>query len=56
MKDMSKQTCLMKYGVDNVLKLPENHTKQMMYLVEKSYDMMCECALDYPLFSFEEYC
>ena len=55
-KDMSKQTCLMKYGVDNVLKLPENHTKQTMYLVEKSYDTMCECALDYPLFSFEEYC
>ena len=55
-KEKSKQTCLAKYGVDNVLKLPEKHLKVKMRQTKDSYDMMCKCALDFPLFSFEQYC
>ena len=55
-KEKSKQTCIEKYGVDNVLKLPEKHLKVKMRQTKDSYDMMCKCALDFPLFSFEQYC
>ena len=55
-KEKSKQTCLEKYGVDNIQKLAEKHSKCSMATVKMSYDMMCKCALDYPVFSFEQYC